>query len=215
MIIEVPEVSGSLLLHNALGEPTVSVARRVAAARDFAGERDPEAPVDAASDISGDGRARRLKAAIETQSLSARGFHRVLRGWREQSRTSKGRMASKDGILPRRWPIARCRCWRSPDVPPRWRPRSGRRRRSRQCQDFPHAGRRGDVDLRQIVADHIDADKQQPPAAKFGPDPLADFEVARRQTRWPPRCPRHGGLIAPRLPSAHGSPRRRRCRRRG
>ena len=36
MIIEVLEVSGSLLLHNALGEPTVSVARRVAAARDFA-----------------------------------------------------------------------------------------------------------------------------------------------------------------------------------
>lgn len=78
MIIEVPEVSGSLLLHNAPGEPTVSVARRVAAARDFAGERDPEAPVDAASDISGDGRAL-LEKAIETQSLSARGFHRILR----------------------------------------------------------------------------------------------------------------------------------------
>ena len=56
----------------------MSVARRVAAARDFAGERDPEAPVDAASDISGDGRAL-LEKAIETQSLSARGFHRVLR----------------------------------------------------------------------------------------------------------------------------------------
>ena len=78
MIIEVPEVSGSHLLHNAPGEPTVSVARRVAAARDFAGERDPEAPVDAASDISGDGRAL-LEKAIETQSLSARGFHRILR----------------------------------------------------------------------------------------------------------------------------------------
>ena len=78
MIIEVPEVNGSLLLHNAPGEPTVSVARRVAAARDFAGERDPEAPVDAASDISGDGRAL-LEKAIETQSLSVRGFHRILR----------------------------------------------------------------------------------------------------------------------------------------
>ena len=82
MIIEVPEVNGSLLLHNAPGEPTVSVARRVAAARDFAGERDPEAPVDAASDISGDGRGRFWKKAIETQSLSARGFHRILRAAR-------------------------------------------------------------------------------------------------------------------------------------
>ena len=78
MTIEVPEVSGSLLLHNAPGEPTVSVARRLVAARDFAGEWDPEASVDAASDISGDGRAL-LEKAIETQSLSARGFHRILR----------------------------------------------------------------------------------------------------------------------------------------
>ena len=50
----------------------MSVARRVAAARDFAGERDPEAPVDATSDISGDTRIL-LEKAIETQSLSARG----------------------------------------------------------------------------------------------------------------------------------------------
>ena len=78
MIIEVPEVSGSLLLRDAPGEPTVSVARRVAAARDFARERDPETPVDAASDISGDARML-LETAIETQSLSARGFHRILR----------------------------------------------------------------------------------------------------------------------------------------
>ncbi|MEC7212257.1 MAG: hypothetical protein VXW25_09655 [Pseudomonadota bacterium] len=78
MIIEVLEVSGSLLLHNAPGAPTVSVARRVVAARDFAGGRDPKALVDAASDISGDGRAL-LEKAIETQSLSVRGFHRILR----------------------------------------------------------------------------------------------------------------------------------------
>ena len=77
-IIELLEVSGSLLPHNAPGEPIVSVARHVVAARDFAGEWDPEAPVDAASDISGDGRAL-LEKAIETQSLSARGFHRILR----------------------------------------------------------------------------------------------------------------------------------------
>jgi magnesium chelatase family protein len=34
--------------------------------------------VKATSDISGDGRAL-LEKAIETQSLSARGFHRILR----------------------------------------------------------------------------------------------------------------------------------------
>ena len=78
MIIELPEVSGSLLLRDTAREPSVSVARRVAAARDFAGERDPEAPVDATSDISGDTRIL-LEKVIETQSLSARGFHRILR----------------------------------------------------------------------------------------------------------------------------------------
>ena len=78
MIIEVPEVSGSLLLRDTAGEPSVSVARRVAAAWDFAGERDPEAPVDATSDISGDTRIL-LEKAIETQSLSARGCHRIFR----------------------------------------------------------------------------------------------------------------------------------------
>ena len=78
MIIEVPEVSDSLLLHNTPGEPTMSVARRVVPARDFAGERDLEAPVDAASDISGNGRAL-VEKAIETQSLLALGCHRILR----------------------------------------------------------------------------------------------------------------------------------------
>ena len=73
MIIEVPEVSGSLLLRNAPGEPIVSVARRVVAARDFAGERDPKAPVDAASDISGDGRAL-LEKAIEKNRCRRAGF---------------------------------------------------------------------------------------------------------------------------------------------
>ena len=55
-----------------------SAGKSMFAARDFAGELDLEAPVDAASDISGDGRAL-LEKAIETQSLSARGLHRILR----------------------------------------------------------------------------------------------------------------------------------------
>ena len=86
MIIEVPEVSGSTLLHSAPGEPSVSVARRVTTARDFATGREMEAagtgtsssPEDLAGDISADAKSL-LEKAIETQSLSARGFHRVLR----------------------------------------------------------------------------------------------------------------------------------------
>ena len=50
----------------------------VAVARDFAGDWEPEASVDAASDISCYGRAL-LEKAIETQSLSAREFHRILK----------------------------------------------------------------------------------------------------------------------------------------
>ena len=86
MIIEVPEVSGKILLHTTQGEPSVSVARRVATARDFASERQQDPPngtaagrdADATADVTGDAKSL-LEKAIETQSLSARGFHRVLR----------------------------------------------------------------------------------------------------------------------------------------
>ena len=54
----------------------MSVARCLAAARDVVGGRDPEALVDTASDIS-DGRML-LEKAFETQSLSAREFHRFV-----------------------------------------------------------------------------------------------------------------------------------------
>ena len=47
-------------------------------ARAFAEDWDPEALVDATSETSSDGGAL-LEKAIETQSLSARGFHRILR----------------------------------------------------------------------------------------------------------------------------------------
>ena len=52
----------------------------VAGVRDFAGdlELDLETAMDAASDIGGDGRAF-LEKVIETPSLSARGFHPILR----------------------------------------------------------------------------------------------------------------------------------------
>src|SRR5262249_9523704 len=43
------------------------------------------------------------------------------------------------------------------------------------------AGRRGDVDLGEEAADHVDADKEEPPLAQSGPEPSADFALARRQ----------------------------------
>ena len=83
----------------------MSVAQRVVAARDFARERDPEASVDAAFDISGDGRAL-LEKAIETQSLSARGFHRILRVARTIADLEK-----LDGI--ERWHLAEALAYRA------------------------------------------------------------------------------------------------------
>ena len=86
IIIEVSEISGRMLLRDVGGEPSVSVARRLAAGRDFADGRNAQTaarrtgpPTDAvAEDVSGDAKSL-LGKAIETQSLSASGFHRVLR----------------------------------------------------------------------------------------------------------------------------------------
>ena len=84
MVIEVPEVSGQLLLDRTPGEASLDVARRVASAQDFAIRR---AAVDGDSDeifnvplrdVSPDATSL-LEVAIEKKSLSARGFHRVLR----------------------------------------------------------------------------------------------------------------------------------------
>jgi len=83
MIIEVPEVSGQLLLDKRPGEPTVAVARRVAAARDFIAESRPQSDPakgfdDPTEHMSPEAR-HLIELAIEKQSLTARGFHRVLR----------------------------------------------------------------------------------------------------------------------------------------
>ena len=85
MIIEVPEVSGQLLLDKTPGEASVAVARRVATARDFAASSRPQASPsqvqsfdDPTAQMSDDAR-QLIELAIETQSLSARRFHRVLR----------------------------------------------------------------------------------------------------------------------------------------
>src|SRR5579862_3127790 len=49
--------------------------------------------------------------------------------------------------------------------------------------DFLNAGRRGDVDLRQIVADHVDPDEDEALIAQGGADGGTDFALAPRQLR--------------------------------
>src|SRR5512143_3031388 len=52
-----------------------------------------------------------------------------------------------------------------------------------ETADFLDAGRRGDVDLGEIVADHVDADEQQATPAQLRADRLADLQVARVERR--------------------------------
>ena len=81
MVIEVPEVSGQLLLDRAPGEATLDVARRVADAQAFAASRlpAPESETDTPLRHVSPDATSLLELAIEKKSLSARGFHRVLR----------------------------------------------------------------------------------------------------------------------------------------
>lgn len=84
MVIEVPEVSGQLLPDRTPGEASLEVARRVAGAQDFAVRRAAAAGDSGENsnvplrDVSPDATSL-LELAIEKKSLSARGFHRVLR----------------------------------------------------------------------------------------------------------------------------------------
>ena len=81
MVVEVPEVSGRMLLDRAPGESSAAVAARVAAARRFATGRSPLAESDPGlplHDVSAEATAL-LEQALDRHSLSARGFHRVLR----------------------------------------------------------------------------------------------------------------------------------------
>ena len=91
LIIEVPEVDGKLLLKGTPGETSQQVASRVKLAREFACQH----VLDEADDLSLDAAAgnrqdvpvsqidedarKLLELAIDRQSLSARGFNRVLR----------------------------------------------------------------------------------------------------------------------------------------
>ena len=81
MVIEVPEVGGQLLLDRTPCESSVEVARRVAAGQAFATRREADIVEDADTPlgaVSSDATSL-LEVAIEKKSLSARGFHRVLR----------------------------------------------------------------------------------------------------------------------------------------
>src|SRR5687768_13577225 len=47
--------------------------------------------------------------------------------------------------------------------------------RPAELGDGADAGRRGDVDLRQVAVDHVDADQQQAAFTQCGAEPLADL----------------------------------------
>ena len=53
-----------------------------------------------------------------------------------------------------------------------------------EAVDLLDAGRRGDVDLGEIVADHVDAHEDQATAAQGRADGLADLPVAGREASW-------------------------------
>ena len=81
MVVEVPEVSGRMLLNRAPGESSTVVAARVVEARSFAAERMPLADAGSDSplhDVSAEATTL-LEQALDRHSLSARGFHRILR----------------------------------------------------------------------------------------------------------------------------------------
>ena len=93
LIVEVPEVDGKLLLTGTPGETSQQVMSRVMRARHFAAQRVTTQPDLAVQDADGrtgpqqdvpvsqmeeDARAL-MELALDRQSLSARGFNRVLR----------------------------------------------------------------------------------------------------------------------------------------
>ncbi len=62
---------------------------------------------------------------------------------------------------------------------------------------LPNTGRAGDIDLGEIVADHVEAGKQDAPPAQFGPDLRGDPAVALAQGL--PDAGPAGGEVAPGL----------------
>src|SRR5512147_1542430 len=50
-----------------------------------------------------------------------------------------------------------------------------------EAADFLDAGRRGDVDLGEVITDHVDPDEQQAASAQLRSDRLADRQIAWRE----------------------------------
>ena len=73
-------------------------------------------------------------------------------------------------------------------------------------RDLLNAGRRGDVDLGQPIADHVDPDKDQALIAQGRPDRRADLAVAPGQLGPSSGGRRHAYWPAPRLPRGRAGP---------
>src|SRR3546814_12900987 len=67
-----------------------------------------------------------------------------------------------------------------------------------EAVDLLQAGRRGDVDFGHVVADDVDADKDEPAFLQGRADGLADLELAARQLGllWPPAGVHVGARLA-------------------
>ena len=89
LIIEVPELAAQLLRDDRPAEATAPIAARIAAARNFATERDqqtanmpnarlPAQQIDQMVRLDADGEAL-LELAMQQRKLSARGLHKILR----------------------------------------------------------------------------------------------------------------------------------------
>src|ERR1044072_7518272 len=64
------------------------------------------------------------------------------------------------------------------------------------------AGRRGNIDLGEPAADHVDADEQEPALAQVRPEALTDLALARRQLGFLRRAAAHPG--GARIGRGHG-----------
>ncbi len=54
---------------------------------------------------------------------------------------------------------------------------------SAKASNFPDASRRGDVDLREVVSDHVDAYENEAAPLEFRTDGVADLALPRRELR--------------------------------
>src|SRR5215510_14386427 len=89
------------------------------------------------------------------RSAAARNVRRIMLSLRSVLVTPRGLVTRLDAI---------------PDL--------GLERHAVEAVDLLQAGRRGDVDLGEVVTDHVDADEDHPEPGQFRPDRVADLAVA-------------------------------------